>query len=126
MEQDAVQRMLNRPLPILTTPLVSGMRVERYLGLVTARNVRAVNVVRDFFTSFRDFFGGRSGSYQEVMESMEREVLAEIQDTARALGANAIIGFQLDFDNIGSKNKSLLMAHAKGTAVVMTPAATGS
>ena len=85
----------------------------------TARNVRAVNVIRDFFTAFRDFVGGRSVSYQEVMKDMEREVLAEIRAEATRMGANAVIGFTLDFDNIGSKNKSLLMAHGKGTAVVI-------
>jgi uncharacterized protein YbjQ (UPF0145 family) len=106
-------------MPILTTPILEGVTVREYKGLVTARNVRAVNVIRDFFTAFRDFFGGRSSSYQEVMSDMEREVLAEIRADSARLGANAVIGFTLDFDNIGSKNKSLLMAHGKGTAVVI-------
>jgi uncharacterized protein YbjQ (UPF0145 family) len=104
---------------ILTTPIVEGTAVSEYKGLVTARNVRAVNVIRDFFTSFRDFFGGRSESYQEVMADMEREVLAEVRSEAARLGANAVIGFTLDFDNIGSKSTSLLMAHGQGTAVVL-------
>lgn len=106
-------------IPVLTTPIIEGMTIKEYKGLVTSRNVRAVNVIRDLFTAFRDFFGGRSTSYQEVMADMEREVLAEVRAEAARLGANAIIGFTLDFDNIGSKNKSLLMAHAKGTAVVV-------
>ena len=106
-------------IPILTTPILEGVNVTAYKGLVTARNVRGVNVIRDFFTTFRDFFGGRSASYQEVMSDMEREVLAEIRTSAAYLGANAVIGFTLDFENIGSKNKSLLMAHGKGTAVVI-------
>ncbi len=104
---------------ILTTPIVEGRRIVEYKGLVTAKNVRAVNVIRDFFTAFRDIFGGRSGSYQEVMDDIQRESITEITQEAEALGANAIVGFQLDFDNIGSKNKSLLMAFAKGTAVVL-------
>jgi uncharacterized protein YbjQ (UPF0145 family) len=106
-------------IPILTTPIVEGSTVAEYKGLVTARNVRAVNVIRDFLTAFRDFFGGRSESYQEVMAEMEQEVLNEIRSETARLGANAIIGFSLDYDNIGSKNKSLLMAHGKGTAVVL-------
>jgi len=106
-------------LPILTVPIIEGQTIVEYKGLVTARNVRGVNVVRDFLTAFRDFFGGRSGSYQEVMADMEQEVLQEITASARQMGANAVIGFSLDFDNIGSKNKSLLMAHGKGTAVVI-------
>lgn len=106
-------------IPILTTPSCDGMTVATCYGFVSARNVRAVNVIRDIFTAFRDFFGGRSTSYQEVMEDMEREVLQEIRAEAVKMGANAIVGFTLDFDNIGSKNKSLLMAHGKGTAVVL-------
>jgi uncharacterized protein YbjQ (UPF0145 family) len=67
----------------------------------------------------RDIFGGRSGSYQNVMEDIQRETIEEISQSAEELGANAIIGFTLDFDNIGSKKKSLIMAFAKGTAVVL-------
>ena len=78
-----------------------------------------MNIIRDFFTMFRDLFGGRSTSYQQVMDDMQHEVLREIAADATRLGANAIIGFDLDFDNIGSKNKSLLMVVAKGTAVVL-------
>ncbi|MHC4488702.1 MAG: YbjQ family protein [Planctomycetota bacterium] len=104
---------------IFTTPILDGIKIKEYKGIVIARNVRAVNIIRDFFTSFRDIFGGRSESYQEVMKSMQDDVIAEAQDEARKLGANAIVGFALDYDNVGSKNKSLLMASAKGTAVVI-------
>jgi len=106
-------------MEILTTPIVEGRTIVKYHGLVTAKNVRAVNVIRDIFTSFRDFFGGRSGSYQEVMDDIQREVIMEISQEAINLGANAVIGFTLDFDNVGSKNKSLIMAFAKGTAVTI-------
>ena len=104
---------------ILTTPIIEGRKIIEYKGLVTAKNVRAVNVIRDFLTSFRDFFGGRSGSYQDVIDDIQREVIQEISLAAKNMGANAIIGFQLDFDNVGSKNKSLIMAFAKGTAVIV-------
>ena len=106
-------------MEILTTPIVEGRRIVEYKGLVTAINVRAINVLRDFLTAFRDIFGGRSGSYQEVMHEIQQEVLQEISEEAERMGANAIIGFQLDFDNIGSKRKSLIMAFAKGTAVII-------
>ncbi len=106
-------------MEILTVPIVEGRTVVEYKGLVTAKNVRAVNVIRDFFTSFRDFFGGRSGSYQEVMDDIQYEVTEEIAQEAERIGANAIIGFDIDFDNIGAKNKSLIMAFARGTAVVL-------
>ncbi len=104
---------------LFTTPILDGIRITEYRGLVTARNVRALNIVRDFFTGFRDLFGGRSGSYQDVMDDMQDEAVEEIRTRAAALGANAIVGFSLDFDNIGSKNKSLLMAFAKGTAAIV-------
>jgi len=104
---------------IFTVPLLDGLKIKEYKGIVIARNVRAINIVRDFFTSFRDIFGGRSESYQNVMKAMQEEVIAEAKEQAFNLGANAIIGFSLDYDNMGSKNKSMLMAAAKGTAVVI-------
>ena len=104
---------------IFTTPILDGIKIKEYKGFVIVRNVRAVNVIRDFFTSFRDIFGGRSESYQEVMRLMQNDVIAEAKAEAVRLGANAIVGFNLDYDNVGSKNKSLLMASAKGTAVVI-------
>ena len=102
-------------IQIFTTPILDGIKIKEYKGMIIVRNVRAVNIIRDFFTSFRDIFGGRSGAYQEVMKSMQDDVIAE----ARKLGANAIVGFALDYDNVGAKNKSLLMASAKGTAVII-------
>jgi len=104
---------------IFTTPILDGIKIREYKGIVIVRNVRAINIVRDFFTSFRDIFGGRSGSFQEVMRTMQEDVIAEAKEEARKLGANAIVAFALDYDNIGSKGKSLLMASAKGTAVVI-------
>ena len=104
---------------IFTTPILDGIRIREYKDIVIVRNVRAINVVRDFFTCFRDFFGGRSRAYQDVMRSMQDEVINEAKVRAAEQGANAIIGFSLDYDNIGSKNKSLLMASAKGAAVVI-------
>jgi len=106
-------------IQIFTTPILDGIKIRQYKGLVLVRNVRAVNIVRDFFTVFRDIFGGRSGAYQEVMREMQDDVVAEARQEAARLGANAIVGFSLDYDNVGSKGKSLLMASAKGTAVVI-------
>jgi len=100
---------------IFTTPILDGITIKEYKGIVLVRNVRAINFVRDLLTRVRDFFGGRSGSYQEVMEEMQNEVFAEVSQEARKLGANAIVGFTLDYDSIDT----LLMASAKGTAVVI-------
>jgi uncharacterized protein YbjQ (UPF0145 family) len=106
-------------IPILTTPIVEGATIVEYKGIVTARNVRAVNIIRDFFTSFRDIVGGRSGSYQEIMDQIEQEVFEEIRQDTVTMGGNAVIGFTFDIESIGSKDKSLIMAHGRGTAVVL-------
>ena len=103
---------------ITTTHFLQNKEITEYKGLVTVKNVRAVNVIRDFLTSFRDFFGGRSGSYQDVMDDIEHELLDELKEKAEKMGCNALIGLTIDFDNIGSKNKSLIMAYAKATGVV--------
>ncbi len=102
---------------MVTAPLLDGVEIHEYLGPVVARNVRAVNIVRDFFTSFRDIFGGRSASYQEVIDDMYREVLGELRQRAETMGATAVIALRLDFESIGNKGKSLLMVTAQGTAV---------
>ncbi|MCF7849565.1 MAG: YbjQ family protein [Kiritimatiellales bacterium] len=103
---------------ITTTHTLQDRTIIEYKGIISAKNVRGINVIRDFLTSFRDFFGGRSGSYQDVMSAMEQELLSELQQQASVMGANAVIGVTIDFDNVGSKGKSLLMAYAKGTAIV--------
>ena len=102
---------------IFTTCIIEGYTIVDYKGLVLARNVRAMNIIRDIGTAFRDFVGGRSGAYEEVMQQMQDETVVEICQKVAEKGGNAIVGFQLDFDNIGSKDKSLLMAFATGTAV---------
>lgn len=102
---------------MVTTPLLDGVEIEEYLGPVVVRNVRAINIVRDFFTSIRDVFGGRSASYQEVINTMYREVLEEMRERAEAMGANAVIGLRIDFESVGAKNRSLIMAAGQGTAV---------
>ncbi len=110
---------MNEDIQIFTTPILDGIRIKQYKGLVIVRNVRAINLIRDIFTTVRDIIGGRSSSYQDVMKEMQDEVLAEAKAEAVRLGANAIVGFSIDYDNVGSKQKSLLMASGKGTAVVI-------
>jgi uncharacterized protein YbjQ (UPF0145 family) len=110
---------MNEEIQIFTTPILDGIKIKEYKGLVITRNVRAINIIRDIFTSIRDIFGGRSDSYEDVMKAMQNEVISEARAEAARLGANAIVGFSIDYDNIGSKQKSLLMASGKGTAVVI-------
>ena len=92
-----------------TTPSVEGKRIVRYLGVVTGETIIGANVFRDFLAGVRDFFGGRSGSYEAV--------LREAKDTAlEALGANAVVGIDLDYETVGGSG-SMLMVTCSGTAV---------
>ena len=100
---------------IFTTPILDGISIKEYKGMVIVRNVSAINVVKDLMTRVRDFVGGRSGSYQDQMKKMENDVIAEAKLEAQKRGANAIVDFKLDFDSIDT----LLMASAKGTAVII-------
>jgi len=100
---------------IFTTPLLDGIKITEYKGIVIVRNVSAINIVKDFMTRVRDVVGGRSGSYQGLMKKMEADVMAEVKAEAAKRGANAIVDFSLDYDSIDG----LLMASAKGTAVVI-------
>jgi uncharacterized protein YbjQ (UPF0145 family) len=102
---------------MVTTPVLDGVEIQEYLGPVIVRHARAVNIVRDFFTAFRDVFGGRSGAYQEVMDDMQRELLAEVRHRAQQMGATAVIGLRVDIESVGAKNRSLMMAIGQGTAV---------
>ena len=100
---------------IFTTPILDGIKITEYKGIVIVRNVSAINIVKDLMTRVRDFVGGRSGSYQGAMKKMEEAVLAEVKAEAVKKGANAVVDFSLDYDSIDG----LLMASAKGTAVVI-------
>ena len=100
---------------IFTTPILDNIKILEYKGPIIVRNVRAMSIIHDWITRVRDVVGGRSGSYQEVMKKIEDEVLDEAKVKAVELGANAIVGFRLDFDSI----EGLLMGAGQGTAVVI-------
>ena len=102
-------------IKIFTTPILDGIRILEYKDPLIIRNVRAMSIVHDLMTRVRDFVGGRSGAYQDVMKKIEDEIIEEIKAKAVEQGANAIVGFNLDFDSIDG----LLMGCAQGTAVVI-------
>lgn len=104
---------------IFTTPTLEGIPMFEYKGYVSASSVRAVDIIKDIFTSFRGIFGGRSETYKSLLRNMEKEVIEEIKQEALKKGANAIIGFTIDYDSIGVQGKSLLMLSGRGTAVVI-------
>ena len=102
---------------VTTTPSLEGKKITSYLGLVTGEAIIGANLFRDIFAGIRDIVGGRSGSYEEVLREAKNHALNEMQDNAGKLGANAIVGVDLDYETVGT-NGSMLMVTASGTAVV--------
>ena len=99
-----------------TTPSVEGKQIVRYLGVVTGETIIGANVFRDFIAGVRDFFGGRSGSYEAVLREAKDTALEEMARQAEALGANAVVGIDLDYETVGGSG-SMLMVTCSGTAV---------
>ncbi|MBW3519710.1 YbjQ family protein [Flavobacterium sp. NKUCC04_CG] len=101
---------------ITTTPTIEGHPIKEYKGIVTGETIIGANAIKDFKASFTDFFGGRSTSYEKVVIEAKNTALQEMQERARQLGANAIVGIDLDYETIGQSG-SMLMVTASGTAV---------
>ncbi|CAM3675195.1 heavy metal-binding domain-containing protein [Phaeobacter inhibens] len=101
---------------ITTTPNVEGYQISDYKGIVVGEAIMGANVVRDVFASITDIVGGRSGSYESKLQDARETALAELEDRARAKGANAVVGVDLDYEVVG---QSMLMVSASGTAVVL-------
>ena len=101
---------------ITTTPNIEGKRITRYYGIVSGETIVGANIFRDFFASIRDVIGGRSNSYEEVLRKAKDSALREMEEQAMRLGANAVIGVDLDYETVG-QNGSMLMVTARGTAV---------
>ena len=99
-----------------TTPSVEGKQIVRYLGVVTGETIIGANVFRDFLAGVRDFFGGRSASYEAVLREAKDTALEEMARQAEALGANAVVGIDLDYETVGGSG-SMLMVTCSGTAV---------
>lgn len=99
-----------------TTPNIEGRNIEQYLGLVSSEVIIGANIFKDLFAGLRDIFGGRSGTYERVLEEAKQNALAELMQKAQAMGANAVVGIDLDFETIGGKG-SMLMVSVSGTAV---------
>ena len=103
---------------ISTTPTIEGRHILEYKGVVTGETIIGAKVLKDFMAGLRDFFGGRSGTYEKVLREAKDTALREMEDRARELGANAIVGVDLDYEAIG-QNGSMLMVMCSGTAVVI-------
>jgi uncharacterized protein YbjQ (UPF0145 family) len=102
---------------ITTTDSVEGRAIAAYLGVVTGEAVMGTNFIRDFFAGIRDIVGGRSASYEKELRRARDMALQAMQDEAQALGADAVVGVDLDYETIGGGDKVMLMVSANGTAV---------
>lgn len=105
---------------ITTTSLIDGYKVAQYLGIVNANFVAGTDFMTDFFASVSDIFGGVSGSYKSEMDRLYERAKWAITEEAKRKGANAILGFRIDFDEISGKGKSMFMISVSGTAVKLT------
>lgn len=101
---------------LTTTAVIEGQPVREYLGVVTGETIIGANVFKDFLAGMRDFFGGRSGSYEKVLREAKDTSLREMEERARNIGANAIVGIDIDYETIGEGN-SMIMVSCSGTAV---------
>ena len=103
---------------VTTTPIIEGKRRIRYYGIVSGETIIGANVFRDFLAGIRDFVGGRSGAYEEVLRQAKDTAIREMEEQAARLGANAVIGVDLDYETVGGSG-SMLMVTATGTAVTI-------
>ncbi len=105
-----------RGIIVTTTPTIEGHPIQDYCGIVTGEVIVGANIFRDLFASVRDIVGGRSGSYERILADARKQAIEELQAEAAALGGNAVVGIDLDYEVIGA-NGSMLMVSASGTAV---------
>lgn len=103
---------------LTTTDVIQGTVIQSYLGIVTAEVVYGSNFLRDFFAGIRDIVGGRTGSYENLFEQGQRKALEELEQRARRLGADAVIGIEIDTGTINvDQSGVLILITATGTAV---------
>ncbi len=107
---------------VTTTDSVEGSRVVQYLGIVSGDAVLGTNIFKDLFASVRDIVGGRSASYEKLLQEGKEQALADMAERARVLGADAIVAVDLDYEVIGGDSKTLLMVCVNGTAVKLAGA----
>lgn len=105
-------------MDMTTTPSLEGRRITRYCGVVAGEAVLGANIFKDMFASIRDIVGGRSGTYENELRKARQIALGELAAQASELGANAVVGIDLDYEVLGEKN-GMLMVSASGTAVVV-------
>jgi uncharacterized protein YbjQ (UPF0145 family) len=103
---------------ITTTPNIEGKKITQYCGVVAGEAILGANLFKDFFAGIRDLVGGRSATYERELQHAREIALQELQQQAQGMGANAIVGIDLDYEVLG-KGNGMLMVSASGTAVVI-------
>ncbi len=101
-----------------TTSHIEGCTIRAYKGVVTGETIIGANFLKDIFAGIRDIVGGRSSAYEKVLRQAKEIAMQEMEERARELGANAIVGIDIDYETIGKEN-SMLMVATSGTAVVL-------
>ena len=102
---------------ITTTPNIEGSRIAEYLGLVNGETIMGANIFADIFAGIRNVIGGRSGAYEKELRKAKEIAIKEMEQEAVQLGADAIVGVDLDYETITSDQGSMLMVIASGTAI---------
>lgn len=102
---------------VTTTDSVEGRRITAYLGIVAGDAVMGTNIFRDFLAGVRDIVGGRSGAYENVLRDAKAAALADLEAQAAQLGADAVVGVDLDYQTVAGDGKTMLIVAANGTAV---------
>ena len=103
---------------ITTTPTLEGKRIREYRGIVTGEAILGANIFRDLFAGVRDIVGGRSAGYEKELRTARETALAELAANAQQIGANAVVGVDLDYEVLG-QNNGMLMVSVSGTGVVV-------
>lgn len=105
---------------VTTTPNIEGRKISRYCGVVAGEAILGANLFKDIFAGIRDLVGGRSATYERELQKARDIALKELEMRAEELGANAVVGIDLDYEVLGQGN-GMLMVSASGTAVVVEP-----
>jgi uncharacterized protein YbjQ (UPF0145 family) len=103
---------------LTTTPNIEGKRITRYCGVIAGEAILGANLFKDLFAGIRDLVGGRSGTYEKELQRAREIALEELEQRARDMGANAVIGIDIDYEIMGKEN-GMLMVSASGTAVIV-------
>lgn len=105
-------------MQLTTTPSIEGKRVTKYCGVIAGEAILGANLFKDLFAGIRDLVGGRSGTYEKELQRAREIALEELRQHAQDLGANAVIGIDIDYEIMG-KDNGMLMVSASGTAVIV-------